>query len=84
MNRASKWVASCVVGVALVGMSLVAASPAMASPEIDWIMKSTKSGCIAAVEGKVRAASYSGYTNIKASSCTQYSNTWQAFVSYNT
>ena len=82
MNRLGKLITSSVIGVTIVGGSLFAASPAMAASVIDWIIEPTQSSCNGAVEGSVRAASYSGYKNIKSVKCYRSHGQWEGWVSY--
>ncbi|MWB97946.1 hypothetical protein [Agromyces seonyuensis] len=85
MNRLKKSLVGSALGLALVGGSLVAAAPAVAATSVtEWIQQSTKSSCLGAMEGIVRKASYSGYKNIKTSSCIYLSTrkVWEGWVSY--
>lgn len=86
MNRLTKIVATSAVGITLVGATLIAAAPATASTSvIEWIQKSTQSVCNSTMEGRVRAASYSGYKNIRSSGSCYYLSTrrvWEGWVAY--
>lgn len=86
MNLRKNSIATFALAATLVGASLAAATPAMAASVTQWISKPTQSNCISSTEGAVRAASYSGYTNIRSSKCIYLSsrNVWEAWVSYTT
>lgn len=86
MNRLTKLIVSSVVSVTLAGATLLAASPATAATQVtEWIAQSTQSVCNSVMEGRVRAASYSGYTNIQSSGSCYYVSSrgvWEGWVSY--